>query len=187
MKNIQRSPDILNHAWFFATIAHSGQTYGGPEPGMRIDYLNHIGSVIMEILWAIPNTTDCNADLAIQCAALHDTIEDTTVTFEHISEKFSIEVAKGVQALTKNTALKDKNEQMSDSLERIKQSPKEIGMVKMADRISNLYHPPFYWNNQKKTTYLEEAQLIYNELKDCNEMLANRLAEKIETYKKFIK
>ena len=43
-------PEIFSRAWNFATIAHHGQSYGGIEEGTRIDYINHIGSVAMEII-----------------------------------------------------------------------------------------------------------------------------------------
>ena len=75
---------------------------------------------------------------------------------------------------------------MLDSLKRIKQQPKEVWAVKMADRICNLYAPPFYWTNEKKKTYREEAMLIHRELKDGNAYLAERLGRKIEEYRAYI-
>ena len=40
-------PEIYLKAWHFATRAHDGQTYGGPEEGMRVAYINHIGRPIV--------------------------------------------------------------------------------------------------------------------------------------------
>lgn len=144
------SPEIYSKAWYFATIRHEGQTYGGSQPLLRVDYLNHIGSVGMEILWALSQTPGCKGDLAVQCALLHDVIEDTSATYEEVKEEFGKQVADGVLALTKNEKLPAKEARMTDSLKRIRQQPKEVWMVKMADRISNLYAPPYYWNNTKK-------------------------------------
>ena len=62
----------------------------------------------------------------------------------------------------------------------------EIWAVKLADRICNLYAPPFYWSNDKKRAYLEEAKLIHAALKEGNVYLANRLALKIQEYQRFI-
>jgi (p)ppGpp synthase/HD superfamily hydrolase len=73
-----------------------------------------------------------------------------------------------------------------DSLKRIKLQPKEVWAVKMADRICNLYAPPFYWNNEKKIAYQKEAQLILSELKEGNSYLAERLQQKIEKYNQYI-
>ncbi|QHT66992.1 bifunctional (p)ppGpp synthetase/guanosine-3',5'-bis(diphosphate) 3'-pyrophosphohydrolase [Rhodocytophaga rosea] len=174
-------------AWDFATLYHQGQTYGGPKPDMHIDYLNHIGAVAMEVIWALHYTTQTyDADLAIQCALLHDVIEDTSVTYELVKTQFGEVVAVGVQALTKNIELESKQAQMLDSLTRIGRQPKEIGMVKMADRICNLSAPPYYWKKEKIQTYWQESQIIYQALYTDNELLAARLQEKIEFYPHFL-
>ncbi len=178
--------DELQDTWKLASELHSGQKYGGARKGENPDYLRHIGSVTFEILYAIETDKEINSDLAVKCAILHDTLEDTEITYTEIKNKFGEEVADGVLALTKNKKLKNKREMITDSLNRIKQQPKEIWAVKMADRISNLYEPPYYWTNEKKLNYIQEAKLIYNELKSGNKYLAERLQKKIENYQKFI-
>ena len=75
---------------------------------------------------------------------------------------------------------------MKDSLKRIKLQPKEVWAVKLADRICNLYELPFYWKNDKKLKYIEEAKLILAELKEGNSYLAKRLEEKIKKYNRFL-
>jgi len=75
---------------------------------------------------------------------------------------------------------------MIDSINRIKQQPKEVWAVKLADRITNLQEPPSHWNNDKKKSYLEEAGLILSELSEGNNYLAERLREQIKNYQKFI-
>ena len=80
-----------------------------------------------------------------------------------------------------------KADQLVDSLERIKEQPREVWMVKLADRITNLYHPPFYWNNEKIISYQAEAKLILNALSDANQHLANRLEHKIKEYPQFLR
>ncbi|WP_208326195.1 bifunctional (p)ppGpp synthetase/guanosine-3',5'-bis(diphosphate) 3'-pyrophosphohydrolase [Flavobacterium sp. S87F.05.LMB.W.Kidney.N] len=127
-----------------------------------------------------------NSDLAVKCAMLHDTIEDTTFDYEKVNDLFGSQVASGVLALTKNDQITDSLEKMLDSLNRIKQQPIEVWAVKMADRISNLYEPPYYWNDEKKLKYIEEAEIIHNELKDGNEYLARRLKIKIKEYYRFL-
>jgi len=179
--------EIYIKAWKFATKHHSGQKYGGSEEGEYVDYINHIGMVTMEVIWALQHSEQqYDANLAIQCAILHDTIEDTEVSYEDIKSLFGENVANGVLALSKNGDFKNKSQQMTDSLERIKKQSKEIWMVKMADRISNLNHPPFYWNNEKKEKYLVEAKTIFEELHEANHLLAERLDEKINDYPKFM-
>jgi guanosine-3',5'-bis(diphosphate) 3'-pyrophosphohydrolase len=180
--------EIYAKAWHFATIKHAGQTYGGAEPNEKLAYINHIGSVATEIVWALHHSDEIiDADLAIQCAILHDTIEDTDTTFDELKTIFGEDVANGVLALTKNEKKGSKKEQMTDSLARIKAQPKAVWMVKMADRISNLYHPPHYWNNEKILAYAEEARLIFNALNEANEVLNIRLKEKIDNYASFLR
>ena len=154
------SIDELQKVWHLAARLHDGQKYGGQKEGERIEYLNHIGSVTFEILNAVNVEKDMNADLAIKCAILHDSIEDTAQSYEGVKELFGETVANGVMALTKNETLDSKEKMMLDSLSRIKQEPKEVWAVKMADRICNLNAPPYYWTNDKKIYYQKEAQLI---------------------------
>ncbi|MEN2399164.1 HD domain-containing protein [Flavobacterium sp. MC2016-06] len=181
------SIDEIQKIWQLASKLHNGQKYGGHNEGERVEYINHIGSVVFEIFNAIQFTENMNADLAIKCAMLHDTIEDTELTYESVNELFGPEVARGVLALTKNDKIEGQIEKMQDSLKRIKEQPVEIWAVKMADRISNLYEPPYYWSDEKKILYLEEAKIILKELKDGNKYLAERLEIKIKEYHGFLK
>ena len=181
------SPDAFAKAWHFASLYHVGQTYAGPEEGQAFDYLTHVGSVAVELVWALPTAPDIDGDLAVQCAVLHDVIEDTDATYDLVAESFGEDVANGVLALSKDPALPTKAEQMADSLRRIRQQPKEIWMVKMADRIANLEPPPYHWDDAKIEAYRQEAIVIHDALHTANETLANRLQEKIEQYRYFLK
>jgi (p)ppGpp synthase/HD superfamily hydrolase len=170
--NLNWSQDNYIKAYQFAARGHQGQMY----PGTEISYIMHLSFVSMEIIGAL-SVEQCNGDLALQCAILHDTIEDTDVTFEQLKSEFGLSVANGVQALTKDNNL-PKHLQMSDSLQRIKEQPQEIWMVKLADRITNLQAPPHYWKQDKIIKYREEAICIYSSLKDASQFLASRLARK---------
>jgi (p)ppGpp synthase/HD superfamily hydrolase len=180
------SIDTLQDVWHLATRMHDGQKYGGAADGEQIEYINHIGSVTFEILAALSHDDNLNADLAIKCALLHDTIEDTDLSYEKILQAFGSEVANGVLALTKDGTVEGKREKMMDSLSRIRKCPKEVWAVKMADRITNLYAPPFYWTDDKKREYMDEARLIHQELHEASKYLADRLARKIDNYKRFL-
>jgi (p)ppGpp synthase/HD superfamily hydrolase len=177
------SPEVFAKAWAFAARYHQSQTYGGAEEGVQVEYLHHLGSVAMEVIWALPTAPAANGDLAVQCALLHDVIEDTAATFEIVLDQFGPAVAAGVLALTKDASLPTKAEQMADSLRRIREQPPEIWMVKLADRISNLAHPPYYWAEVKIAAYRQEAMSIYDALHPANAALAGRLREKIENYR----
>jgi (p)ppGpp synthase/HD superfamily hydrolase len=165
----------------FAGFAHKNQLV----PGKEYNYVVHISNVAAEVARAICVEKIGNEDPAIQCALLHDVIEDTETKAEEIKNEFGEEVLNGVLALTKKRELK-KEERMADSLKRIKQTGKEIACVKMADRITNLQAPPNYWKKEKIKQYMDEAILICNELKMYSKFLGNRLEEKIKEYEKYL-
>lgn len=172
-------------AWKLASSQHDGQKYGGENEGEHIEYLHHIGSVTLEILHALQHEQDLDADLAILCAILHDTVEDTALQQADIRQRFGKQVAAGVLALSKDESLQSKQDMMRDSLDRITRQPREVAMVKLADRICNLSGPPYYWNDDKKRKYVEEAKMIHERLAYASTYLANRLEEKISRYVKF--
>jgi (p)ppGpp synthase/HD superfamily hydrolase len=165
----------------FAGFAHKNQLV----PGEEYNYVVHISNVAAEIARAICVEKIGDEDIAIQCALLHDVIEDTETEVEKIRDEFGEKVLNGVLALTKNMELK-KEERMMDSLKRIKQIGKEIACVKMADRITNLQPPPNYWKKEKIREYMDEAILIYNELNTYSRFLGERLNEKIKEYEKYL-
>jgi (p)ppGpp synthase/HD superfamily hydrolase len=174
--------DEVFKAWQLASRLHNGQKYAGPNEGEKLEYLNHIGGVLLELINALQYEPKADARLAIHCAILHDTVEDTSLTESALEKQFGPAIAAGVMALTKNEKLNTKKEQMLDSLRRICQQPKEVWMVKMADRIVNLQPPPFHWSAEKKERYREEAKMIHEQLKEGSAYLANRLLKKIEQY-----
>jgi (p)ppGpp synthase/HD superfamily hydrolase len=126
--------DEVFKAWQLASRLHNGQKYAGPNEGEKLEYLNHIGGVLLELINALQYEPKADARLAIHCAILHDTVEDTSLTESALEKQFGPAIAAGVMALTKNEKLNTKKEQMLDSLRRICQQPKEVWMVKMADR-----------------------------------------------------
>jgi (p)ppGpp synthase/HD superfamily hydrolase len=169
-------------AYRFAAEAHKGQ----PLPGSKcLPYIIHVSLVSMEIIAALQIEPGLNGNLAVQCALLHDVIEDTGVTFEKIKTDFGEPVAKGVDALTKNDKL-HKNMQMADCLNRVQQQPYEVWMVKLADRITNLQPPPKDWTRGKIVNYRKEAIEIHKMLGSASEFMATRLLNKIEVYKQFV-
>lgn len=178
--------DDLQQLWELVAKLHDGQKYGGRDRDEQMEYISHIGSVVFELLYAVKSSPELDKDLMIKCGLLHDTIEDTNFTLAQIKETYGLVVASGVAALTKDKALENRMDQMLDSLQRIKQQPKEIWAVKMADRICNLFAPPFYWDNHRKLDYLRESNLIYEELREACPYLAHRLKEKILEYMSYV-
>ncbi len=176
------NPDLVNQAWRFAAEAHQGQLF----PGTELPYLTHLGQVVMEVMGAVAVEPLANPDLPILGAVLHDVIEDTAVTYGQVKAEFGAEVADGVMALTKNAELPTKAAQMDDSLARIRQQPRELWLVKLGDRISNLGQPPHYWQPEKIATYRDEAIKIHQALGEASVLLGDRLLARIEAYGAFL-
>jgi (p)ppGpp synthase/HD superfamily hydrolase len=176
--------DLYQKTINFAGEAHQDQKV----PGSHRAYVVHLATVCMEVLSALVNAPDqtYEADFAMQCALLHDTLEDTAVTYPDLEREFGSKVAAGVLALTKDESIPGKKAQMIDSLNRIAAQPAEVRLVKMADRITNLQPPPGYWSVEKIRAYREEAQLILDRLQGVHPYLERRLAEKIDAYQQYL-
>ncbi len=175
------SPDRYARAARFAAIAHLGQKV----PGGDLPYLLHVVAVAGEVMAAIALEPVADPDLAVTCALLHDTIEDTGVTAASVEAEFGPAVAAGVLALSKNPDL-PKAQAMEDSLRRIRDQPREIWIVKLADRIVNLERPPHYWQPAKIAAYRVEGIAIADALGPASAYLHHRLRNKIAEYQQFI-
>jgi (p)ppGpp synthase/HD superfamily hydrolase len=167
-------------AYRFAAEAHNGQLV----PGTNLPYVMHISFVSMEVLACLNVETFQDGDLAVQCALLHDVIEDTTITYEIVEYEFGTKIAKGVLALTKNTDLA-KEYRIQDSLQRIRLEPVEVWIVKLADRITNLATPPEFWEKARIKQYREEAIEINKALSEASNYLSKRLKIRIEEYARY--
>lgn len=169
--------DSYIKAYKFAAHVHRSQVV----PGTDIPYIMHLSFVSMEVIAALNVEPGCDENLAVQCALLHDVIEDADVPYQQVVKEFGSVVADGVLALSKDMKMA-KHLQMADSLQRIRQQPPEIWMVKLADRITNLQPPPSYWTKEKIERYKAEAIEILNVLGEASSFLASRLREKINAY-----
>jgi len=180
------SQDLYIETYRFAATAHIGQLV----PGTKLPYIMHISFVAMEVIAATKMHSDLDCNLLVQCALLHDTLEDTDTSYDQLVDNFGNSVAQGVDSLTKHPSIgadisnkeHRKKLKMTDSLKRILEQPREIWMVKMADRITNLQPPPGHWTPDKIKRYREEAVEIYEALKEGSRYLSDRLKEKINGY-----
>ena len=169
----------------FAAEAHKDQLM----PGTDMPYIVHVSLVAMEIISALAEEKVDKPNLAVQCALLHDCLEDTYIIYDEIVNRFGSYVADGVLALSKDGAIGVSEDeykrdllQLKDSIERIKKQPREIWMVKLADRIANLQPPPHYWTDEHINNYRKGAELILEELGSTSEVLGERLSVKIDKY-----
>jgi (p)ppGpp synthase/HD superfamily hydrolase len=182
-QEIQTEIDSLRlqqRACTYASGKHAGKFY--PDSGLP--YSNHIEQVVLTVFKALRADNSLDVDLAICCAYLHDVVEDSDATIEDIREKFGRAIADGVAALTRDKTL-ERRASMEDSLRRIREQPKEIWIVKIADRIANLRldRPlPDAWSAEKCLNYAEEGELILRYLSEASEILSWMLFDRIRNW-----
>lgn len=174
------SPDLYLRALRFAAAAHGAQKV----PGSDLPYVVHVCAVAAEVIAALGHEPHDDPDLGVACALLHDVVEDTAVPIAAVAAEFGSAIAAGVLALTKNAAL-PKEQRMRDSLERIRRERREVWMVKLADRITNLQPPPSHWTAEKCRSYRLEAETILEALGSASEHLAARFRDRLAAYRRF--
>ena len=91
------NPDKYNETLWFAARQHGSQTV----PGSTASYILHLCQVCQESMGAVLADPSLDGDLVMQCALLHDCIEDTEASHADISARFGGSVADGVDALSK--------------------------------------------------------------------------------------
>jgi len=133
----------------------------------------------MEVLVAYIQSKDFDIEFCIQVAILHDVLEDTNTEYQEFKKQFGEQIADAVLALTKDESITLKKEKMIDSLNRINALKKEVGIVKIADRITNLQKPLRHWKKDKISNYLRGASIIAKALNNKNNYLNKSLIYKI--------
>ncbi len=170
---------VFYKALFFAEQAHRGQLMKHP---VNMPYSAHFVGVCMNaIKYAVLDEGEVDFNLLVQVALLHDTIEDTAVTYEQVEKEFGKVVADGVMALSKDDSV-EKSLQMQDCIERIKKQPREVAIVKLADRLFNIRDRVPSWSEKKQHSYKAEAKLILRELGDACKSLKEALTNAINNY-----
>jgi GTP diphosphokinase / guanosine-3',5'-bis(diphosphate) 3'-diphosphatase len=162
----------LNKAYNFALEAHQNQKRDEGVP-----YIIHPVAVA-KIL------TDLKLDSAtITTGLLHDTIEDTKVTYESVKKEFGEEVANLVEGVTKISELETKastDSKAENFRKLILATSKDIRvlLVKLADRLHNMRTIQFVKDKDKIIRKAKETMEIYAPLAD--RMGMNRIRDELE-------
>jgi RelA/SpoT family (p)ppGpp synthetase len=119
----------------------------------------------------------------ITTGLLHDTIEDTKVTYETVKKEFGEEVANLVEGVTKISALEDKastDSKAENFRKLIIATSKDIRvlLVKLADRLHNMRTIKFVKSKDKMVRKAKETMEIYAPLAD--RMGMNRIRDELE-------
>ncbi len=166
------NPSILSKAYQFALNAHKNQKRDEGVP-----YIIH-PLAVADIL------SDLKLDSAtITTGLLHDTIEDTKITYNSVVKEFGKEVADLVDGVTKISELEDKaaeNSKAENFRKLILATSKDIRvlLVKLADRLHNMRTLQFVKDENKKIRKAKETMEIYAPLAD--RMGMNRIRDELE-------
>ena len=166
------NPETLNKAYSFALKAHKNQKRDSGDP-----YLSHPVAVA-NIL------TDLKLDSAtIATGLLHDTIEDTKVTYDIVQKEFGSEVADLVDGVTKISELEGKvieNSKAENIRKLILATSKDIRVliVKLADRLHNMRTLNSIIDEKKRLRIAKETMEIYAPLSD--RMGMNHIRDELE-------
>jgi len=146
---------LLNKAYVYAMTAHGKQFRASGDP-----YFAHpleVAAILTDLKLDVPT---------IVTALLHDTIEDTLVTYEDIEEKFGTEIANLVDGVTKLSQLEVFSERTKQA-ENFRKlmlaitSDIRVLLVKLADRLHNMRTLGYIDKPDKRRRIAQETVDIY--------------------------
>ena len=140
----------LERAILVAQKAHERQVYDEIYP-----YTYHVLKVV-----EIAKELHYDEDILIACA-LHDTLEDTSLTYNKIKKAFGLEIAEIVYAVTDEMG-RNRRERKGKTYPKTKSNWKAI-IVKICDRIANMEHS-YSYNKKMYEMYLNELPAFKKEL-----------------------
>ena len=146
---------MINRAYVFSVQKHGSQKRASGDP-----YFSHP----IEVAGIL---TDFNLDdQTIVTALLHDTIEDTLVTYEEIESAFGSDVARMVDGVTKLSKIEamSENERAAENLRKFLLAMSDdirVLLVKLADRLHNMRTLHFIKNPDKRRRIARETMDIY--------------------------
>ena len=146
---------LLNKAYVYAMTAHGKQFRASGDP-----YFAHpleVAAILTDLKLDVPT---------IVTALLHDTIEDTLVTYEDVREKFGEEIANLVDGVTKLSQLEVFSERTKQA-ENFRKlmlaitSDIRVLLVKLADRLHNMRTLGYIDKPDKRRRIAQETVDIY--------------------------
>jgi GTP pyrophosphokinase len=146
---------LLNKAYVYAMTAHGKQFRASGDP-----YFAHpleVAAILTDLKLDVPT---------IVTALLHDTIEDTLVTYEDIKEKFGEGIANLVDGVTKLSQLEVFSERTKQAENFRKLMLAITGdirvlLVKLADRLHNMRTLSYIAKPEKRRRIAQETVDIY--------------------------
>ncbi len=151
----QADEAMINRAYVFSVQKHGSQKRASGDP-----YFSHpieVAGILTDFYLD---------DQTIVTALLHDTIEDTLVTYAEIEEAFGRDVARMVDGVTKLSKIEamSENERAAENLRKFLLAMSDdirVLLVKLADRLHNMRTLHFIKNETKRRRIARETMDIY--------------------------
>ena len=160
----------------FAAEKHKGQKRKGSDGDPYINHPLEVAKIVAEI-------GGVEDDDIIAAALLHDTVEDTDVTFEVLEKKFGKRVAGFVRELTDDKSL-PKAERKQLQVEHAPHLSHEAKQLKLADKISNIRdvteNPPADWSVERRREYVDWGERVVAGLRGANPALESHFDSLVE-------
>lgn len=153
--------DEIRRAYAYAYIAHEGQRRRSGEP--YIDHPVAVASILLDLQMDIGS---------VIAALLHDVVEDTSVSLEHIEQTFGAEIVHLVDGVTKLSVLEaqSKEEAQAGTYRKMfiamADDPRVV-LIKLTDRLHNM--------RTLGATSREQQQRVARETLEIYAPLAHRL------------
>ncbi len=146
---------MINRAYVFSVQKHGSQKRASGDP-----YFSHpieVAGILTDFYMD---------DKTIVTALLHDTIEDTLVTYEEVEQLFGEEIARLVDGVTKLSKIEaqSENERAAENLRKFLLAMSDdirVLLVKLADRLHNMRTLHFIANPDKRRRIARETMEIY--------------------------
>ena len=128
LDSTERHHNLMFQAIEFAAKAHAGQY----RKGTKIPYIIHPLSVAKILI-----DFDCTTEIII-AGILHDTLEDTIVTFADIVKLFGRHIARIVESVSEPDRSDTWENRKRYTIEHLKTAPTEVLLVSCADKLDNI-------------------------------------------------
>jgi len=164
------SLDLVLHACEFAALKHRDQRRKDAKASPYINHPIALARILRE-------EGDIDDPAVIAAALLHDTIEDTTTTYQELRGQFGARVADIVAEVT-DTKFLEKGARKRIQIARASKSSSDAKLVKLADKIANLRdiigNPPADWPLDRRQSYFDWARQLVDEVRGTNAKLERK-------------
>src|SRR5262245_15002388 len=160
--------ELVLQAAAFAAEKHRTQR----RKDVETPYINH--PIQLAYILVQANIED---PIVLAAALLHDTVEDTSTTFDEIEIVFGYEIARIVAECSDDKSL-GKLERKQAQIDHAPKLSHRAKLVKIADKIANVSDiegaPPAGWSLERKREYFDWAKAVVDRMRGTNAALEER-------------